>query len=241
MILTILNYIIQITRYSPMPETLSLIDLTPEDIANLPAGLHEKIGESLRATGTGSGAWLLVGDKSEGLTQLIERTVETLPSFAAARGLRLTEANIEKILDIILSDMPRAAVETALDIENARLRSHYLRETPLLTAAEVRAASGLEPRNRSEPASRWKREGRLFAVRRSGIDLYPAFQIADGAPRPAIKSILAALPNDMTGWQIALWFASANGWLDGAAPQDRLSDPDAVVDAARRLADPAVG
>ena len=224
-----------------MPETLSLIDLTPDDIANLPAGLHEKIGESLRTTGAGSGAWLLVGDKSEGLTQLIERTVETLPSFAAARGLRLTEANIEKILDIILSDMPRAAVETALELENARLRDDYLRKTPLLTAAEVRVASGLSPQNRSEPASRWKREGRLFAVRRSGIDLYPAFQFADGTPRPAIKSILAALPDEMTGWQIAMWFASANGWLDGAAPQDSLSEPDAVIGAARRLADPAVG
>ena len=224
-----------------MPETLSLIDLTPEDIANLPAGLHEKVGESLRMTGTAPGAWLLVGDKSEGLTQLIERAVETLPSFAATRGLRLTEANIEKLLDIILSDVPRPAVETALEIENAILRSRYLRDTPHLTAAQVRAASGLEPRNRSEPASRWKREGRLFAVRRSGIDLYPAFQFADGAPRPAIKSILAALPNDMTGWQIAMWFASANGWLGGAAPQDRLSDPDAVVDAARKIADPAVG
>ena len=224
-----------------MPESLSLIDLTPEDIANLPAGLHKKIGESLRATGTASGAWLLVGDKTDELAQLIERTVETLPSFAATRGLRLTEANIEKILDIILSDMPRAAVETALELENARLRDDYLRKTPLLTAAEVRAASGLSPQNRSEPASRWKREGRLFAVRRSGIDLYPAFQFADGTPRPAIKSILAALPDEMTGWQIAMWFASANGWLDGTAPQDSLSEPDAVIGAAQRLAEPAVG
>ena len=224
-----------------MPETLSLIDLTPDDIASLPAGLHRKIGESLRATESASGAWLLVGDKTEELTQLIERTVETLPSFAATRRLRLTEANIEKILDIILSDLPRDAVETALEIENAILRSRYLRETPHLTAAQVRAASGLEPRNRSEPASRWKREGRLFAVRRSGIDLYPAFQFADGAPRPAIKSILAVLPDAMTGWQIAMWFASANGWLDGAAPQDSLSEPEAVIGAARKLADPAVG
>ena len=45
----------------------------------------------------------------------------------------------------------------------------------------------------------------------------------------------------MTGWQIAMWFASGNGWLDGAAPQDRLGDPEAVLDAARVLADPAVG
>ena len=220
-----------------MPETLSLIDLTPEDIARLPADLRERMG----AAGTASDAWLLVGEGPEGFAELVERTVGTLPALAAERGIRLTEANIEKLLDVLLSGVPRARVETGLDIDNARLRADYLRETPLLAAADIRAASGLAPRNRSEPASRWKREGRLFAVRRSGIDLYPAFQFADGSPRPAVKEILAALPDGMTGWQTAMWFASANGWLDGAAPQDRLSEPESVIGAARRLADPAIG
>lgn len=220
-----------------MPETLSLIDLTPEDIARLPADLRARMG----AAGAASDAWLLVGEGPEGFAELVERTVGTLPALAAEREIRLTEANIEKMLDVLLSGLPRARVETGLDIDNARLRADYLRETPLLAAADIRAASGLAPRNRSEPASRWKREGRLFAVRRSGIDLYPAFQFADGGPRPAVKAILAALPDGMTGWQTAMWFASANGWLDGAAPQDRLSEPEAVIEAARRLADPAIG
>ncbi|MDE0172118.1 MAG: hypothetical protein OYH76_17235 [Defluviicoccus sp.] len=220
-----------------MPETLSLIGLTPEDIARLPADLRERMG----AAGTASDTWLLVGEGPEGFAELVERTVGTLPALAAERGIRLTEANIEKMLDVLLSGVPRARVETGLDIDNARLRADYLRETPLLAAADIRAASGLAPRNRSEPASRWKREGRLFAVRRSGIDLYPAFQFADGSPRPAVKAILAALPDGVTGWQTAMWFASANGWLDGAAPQDRLTEPEAVIEAARRLADPAIG
>ena len=224
-----------------MPETLSLIDLTPDEIASLPAGLRERIGAAGCAADDASDAWLLVGDAPEGFGDLVERAVGALHSLAAERGLRLTESNIEKLLDVLLGGAPRAPVETALDIDNARLRAGYLRETPLLTAAEIRAASGLAPRNRSEPASRWKREGRLFAVRRSGIDLYPAFQFADGAPRPAVRAVLAALPDGMTGWQTAMWFASANGWLDGAAPQERLSDAQAVIGAARGLADPAIG
>lgn len=224
-----------------MSEALSLIDLTPEEVERLPADLRRRIGVSARTKDCPSGAWLLVGEGAEGLTELLERALDALPPLAAERGYRLSEANIEKILDVILSDAPRHRVENELEIDNARLRSRYLQETPLLTGAEVRAASGLNPRNRSEPASRWKREGRLFAVRRSGVDHYPAFQFADGAPRPVIKEILAVLPKEMTGWQIAMWFASGNGWLDGAEPQERLSDADAVVDAARRLADPAVG
>ena len=224
-----------------MPESLSLIDLTADDIADLPARLREKIGDSGHEAAAPAEMWLLVGDASEGLAELVERTVGTLPSLAAERRVRLTEADIEKLLDVLLSGVPRARVETELAVDNARLRSDYLRDTPLLTAAEIRAASGLNPRNRSEPASRWKREGRLFAVRRSGIDLFPEFQLVDGVPRRPVKAILAALPAGMTGWQIAMWFASSNGWLGGAAPQERLADPEAVVEAAGRLADPAIG
>ncbi|MDE0332435.1 MAG: hypothetical protein OXL41_11255 [Nitrospinae bacterium] len=224
-----------------MSERLSLIDLTPDDIELLPDKLRRWLGDSSPSKDSPFCAWLLVGERAEGRAELLERALEVLPSLAAERRSRLSEANIEKILDVILSDAPRHRVENELEIDNARLRSRYLQETPLLTGAEVRAASGLNPRNKSEPASRWKREGRLFAVRRSGIDHYPAFQFADGAPRPVIKEILAALPEEMTGWQIAMWFASGNGWLEGDEPQESLSDPEAVVDAARRLADPALG
>ena len=224
-----------------MSGTCSLINLTPDDLAALPVGVRKKISAAFGSTDALSGGWFLVGDATEGLAQLIERAVDMFPAIAAKRSAQLTEANIEKMLDVMLSDAPRAPVDTALDIDNARLRSEYLQETPLLTGAQVRAASGRKPHNQSEPASRWKREGKLFAVRRSGIDLYPAFQFVDGVPRPVIRKILAALPNDMTGWQVAMWFASGNGWLDGAEPQERLSDPDAVVHAALKLADPAVG
>ena len=218
-----------------MAETLSLINLTPDEIEKLPARLRDKISAAFSPTNP-IGVWL-VGDKAE----RIARMIELFPQVAARRSEQLSDANIEKMLDVFLSDAPRAPVETELDIDNTRLRADYLQETPCLTAAQVHAASGLNPRNRSEPASRWKREGRLFAVRRSGIDLYPAFQFEDGVPRPVIKKILAALPKEMTGWQIAMWFASGNGWLGGDEPQGRLADPDAVVDAALKLADPAIG
>ena len=254
-----------------MSQKLSLIDLTPGDIERLPDWLCKRIGDSSRLKDSQFGAWLLVGERPEGpvelfehpagwvamrnrpewsvevherpegFKELLERTFEALLPHMIKHRNQLSEANIEKILDGILSDAPRPWVENELEIDNAFLRSRYLQETPLLTGAEVRATSGLNPRNKSEPASRWKREGKLFAVRRSGVDHYPAFQFVDGSPRPVIKAILDALPRDMTGWQIAMWFASGNGWLDGDEPKERLSDPDAVVDAARRLADPALG
>ena len=111
----------------------------------------------------------------------------------------------------------------------------------MLTADQVHNMSGLHSRNKSEPASRWKKEGKTFAVRVERRDLYPAFQFEDGAPRPVVRDVLAALPDGMTSWQKAFWFASGNGWLDGEEPQRRLNDGERVVDAARRLSEPAGG
>ena len=141
-----------------------------------------------------------------------------------------------------IPEPPRMPAEdTQLDIDNAKIRAKYLEETSLLTETEVSAASNLKENNKSASASLWKREGKLFAVRHSGIELYPAFQFGGGAPLPIIEKILTILPKHMSSWQIAMWFASVNGWLDGYEPQMRLSDPDAVIVAAQRLANPAIG
>ena len=80
------------------------------------------------------------------------------------------------------------------------------------TGEQIHHVSSLLSRNKSEPASRWKKEDKTFAVRE------------DGAPRPVVRDVLAALPDTMTAWQKALWFASGSGWLDGDEPQRRLND-----------------
>ncbi len=50
--------------------------------------------------------------------------------------------------------------------------------------------------------------------------------------------ILTVLQPRFSGWQTALWFTSRNGWLGAKRPVDVLkSDPEALVEAARREAD----
>lgn len=220
---------------------LSLLDLSSEDLAALPAPLRDKIAAQFGPADKLSGEWLLVGARQHWMASIIERAVDVLHRSAAARRAEITEAHIESLVEVLLDGAPRSKVELDLEADNAQLRAAYLRGTKTLTAAEVRKFSGLAPKNKSEPASRWKREGKVFAVRHKGADHFPAFQFVDGAPIPALREILAALPGDLTPWQTAFWFASGNGWLDGAAPQDMLADPDRVVTAARRLSEPAVG
>ena len=134
-----------------------------------------------------------------------------------------------------------ASTEQALAFDNLAARLEYFADTPTLTSEQIHGASGLASRNTSEPASRWKKEGRTFAVRLGRRDLYPAFQFLDGKPRDVVRDVLAALPADMTAWQTAFWFASGNGWLDGDEPQQRLDDGERLVEAARRLSEPASG
>lgn len=223
---------------APPTESLISVGLDAGVLRTLPDALRGQIGDT--AAGT-LGDWTLVGTRNPELAELVRRVLARLEPVAAMHRRRLSERNIDLLLESILADAPRDDVHAALEMDNAALRAEYLQETPVLTGAEVRAASGLNPKNASEPASRWKREGRVFAVRHAGRDLYPAFQFADGQPRSVIKSVLAVMPASATPWQIAMWFASGNGWLDGAEPQTCLDAPDEVVEAARDLASPVEG
>jgi hypothetical protein len=127
---------------------------------------------------------------------------------------------------------------------NAGARSELLSEFGALTAAEVAELAGSEARNTSALAGRWRREGRLLAVEHHGTAYYPAFQFdSDGKPRPIVQEVLEHLSvPDTTAWQQALWFTTANGWLDGQRPVDVLDEhPDAVAAAAREVLREPVG
>ena len=212
------------------PKPIAFAPLNPDEIDELPA----RVKARLPAT-AGEGAGWMVLRTSWPLEQLVEqldRLDQVIEAWAETQSidlalLRLADAS--------------AGPESGLMLANLALRKQYLDETRTLTAGEVHDLSGLLSRNRSEPASRWKKEGKAFAVRVGRRDLYPAFQFEDGAPRPVMRGVLAALPGTMTPWQTAFWFASGNGWLDGDEPQHRLNDAEQVVEAARRLADPARG
>lgn len=222
-----------------MSQTLSHFDLTPAEIAKLPAALRRKIEAAFGPIDKANGAWMLVGAPSERAAALVDHALARLPAAIAANAAAVQERNIDRLLEIIANDIPIADAE--LELENAEMRADYLARTKLLTAGQVRAQSGLNPRNKSEPASRWKREGKVFAVRKGGVDLFPAFQFKDGEPRPVIRKILAEFDDQFTPWQIAFWFESGNGWLDGEEPQDCLSREDDVITAAKRLSEPTIG
>lgn len=223
-------------------QVLPVLYFTADEISELPARLREKIEVALDDKTNEPKKWVLVGAETDQQATIMRKAMKTVGQITQQRRTALSLSNIEKLVDIYLEGEQRAEVDEDIERDNAELRATYLLETKSYTAAEIRSFSPkAKPKNKSEPASRWKREKKIFAIRHSGRDLFPCFQFADGLPLPVIQKVLARLPDGMTPWQIAFWFASGNGWLDGIAPQEALNDVESILDAADRMRELANG
>ena len=155
-------------------------------------------------------------------------------------GTTLPEKILEKPYPRPRNKKP-AKIDLEIKRKNDELRSKYLQTAKLYTAEDVRKIIAKNPQKSSDPSSKWKCEGRVFAIQDGEKDRFPVFQFADGQPLPIIKKILKALPEDLTPWQTAFWFQSANGWLDGKSPQECLTNEKEVITAAEQLGNLAIG
>lgn len=218
-------------------------DLTDSDLKRIPSDVAAKLGLPSADTvhgGTRVGFAVFSGSGRE--ASVLARVIGKLADLVPATLRERDETRLDRLVDFYAEGEPRTGLDEDLLDENARLRTAFLEEVPTHTAADIRQIAGSRSRNPSEPASRWKREGRVFAVTLHGADRYPAFQFdADGQPRRIVAEILAVLPPEMTPWQRAFWFVSANGWLDGAYPAEAFGEPARILAAAKALAMPAAG
>ncbi|MFN3314162.1 MAG: hypothetical protein ACK46Q_11940 [Hyphomonas sp.] len=226
----------------PTPsDDLAAFVLANDDLKRLGSKTLRKVEEETSTDPQLPGNWLLLEVKMAEDRALILRIAKLALEAAPDARRAISEDWINRMTALLVQG-ERAPVDLDIDQDNARMRADYLKTVPAYTAAQVREfQTGDLPVNPSDPAARWKRESRIFAIPEGRLDLFPAFQFADGAPRPEIRAILKALPEDMTDWQRAFWFASVNGWLDGRSPQDSLDNVAAVVSAAGRLRELAIG
>lgn len=217
-----------------MAHAIPTVELTLDDLNAFPDRTRERIVVA-EGQGRPPAQWLLVGTRSRRQGVVMRRVLETVERIAEQRRDALTESRIEALVDLYLEDEGRTDFDREIERDNAKLRAQYLMETRTWTASDIHEyVHGRKLANPSEPASRWRREGKVFAVRSGRVRLFPRFQFADGRPRPVVGEILKRLPDDMTSWQIAFWFEGGNGWLDGRAPEDALDDRDNILMAADR-------
>lgn len=83
--------------------------------------------------------------------------------------------------------------------------------------------------------SRPEDEALVLTVDRAGVALYPGFQFRKGA-REVLPLVATAVRigrlNDWTDSNLAQWFCSPNGYLDGERPVGNLGAPKLLLAAA---------
>ena len=139
--------------------------------------------------------------------------------------------------EMIEAMMPRTIPSAAATLQarrNSAARMELIQELGLLTSAEIAALNDSQAENRSALASRWKAEGKVFSVTHRGKDYFPGFQFdPQQRPRQAMVGRPVEALGGARGWETALWFTAANGYLDGRRPVDLLDEePRKVVEAA---------
>lgn len=142
-----------------------------------------------------------------------------------------------------LAEIATGLLEPSSELLEDRVqRMHTLRqvfaEGDWLTSEQLNALQDAPPKSKSQPASDWKRRGRIFSVSRGGREYFARYQFdAMYEPLPVIREVLEAFGDVADPWVLAAWFHYPNGWIVGAdgtamAPKDALDRRADVVRAA---------
>ncbi len=220
-------------------QSLLTLPLSKTDIKALPKRVLDHVGR--RENSNSDDKYLLTRASTDREVELLERLFRLLPGLLDKSRNDALDEYISELVEVLVRKEEMAEFDRDIAADNALLRANYLTHTATLTAEDIHVASGLRTKNRSEPASRWTREGKIFAIKHQNINRYPAFQFKDARPRPVVAEILKSLPQDYSSWERAFWFASSNGWLDNRAPQDCIDDEKALLMAAEKAQLEVVG
>ena len=174
-----------------------------------------------------------------GSAQAVEALAKTFVNIAPLVGAvleRRQQAALDAIVEALVPDVPpprHMVIEARM---TAEARKEVLESASWLTAAQVADAAGFSKTNPSAQPNKWKKEGRIFAVRHRGVDYFPGYALDAGAgyrPLKGLADILAIFKGRKDDWGLAYWFASANSFLGGRRPQDVLAEePNQVAAAA---------
>lgn len=184
---------------------------------------------------------VLVETPNQAVRDTIRDIAEHVPALVEARQSKLTDDAIDALVSVYMRSPPTAEIERLLYDSNAKARARFLEEWPSFTSKDLADLAGHGSKNKSMTGSRWKTKGKVFSIRHGGAEHFPAFQFEDGQPVETIGKVLAKLGEKKSGWQLAFWFTSPNGWLDGKRPVDVLKDGDAVAKAAAYEAEDIIG
>lgn len=144
---------------------------------------------------------------------------------------------LEKIVSALLppEPVPPALLKEAAML--ARARKAVLESGHWLTAANIAGLAGFSTTNPAAQPNKWKKQGRIFAVRHNNADYFPDYALDQNAgfrPLKTMAPLIEILSSQKDAWGMAYWFMSLNSFLGGQRPQDLLlSAPEKVIAAAQ--------
>jgi hypothetical protein len=169
------------------------------------------------------------------LERSLKKAIDLLATVIDTQTAKRRDERVRRLGELLIEDveLPKTAVIEAK--MRASVIRHLITKGKWLTAADIAKRGGYSSSNSAEPANRWKREGKIFAISFKGQDLFAAYQFDQGMkPRRIVAEVLKIFRDKNDPWKIAAWFAGANGWLSGERPEDCLDEPERVIEAARQ-------
>jgi hypothetical protein len=199
------------------------------------AGRADEVSERLRSAGWAKTVAVTLPDTVE-----VSDVAAFLTAVTPMIGEVVRQRNGKSVEALVAAILPAVAVTPTVVREasmQARARRAVLESGDLLLASQVSRLAGFSEANPSTQPNRWKRDGLVFAVRHNGVDYYPAYCLDPERcfrPREGVAEVIAELRKTMSDWDMAYWFASANGFLGGMRPAAVVAfDPARVLAAAR--------
>ena len=215
-----------------------------ENVAPIPAlfGAPQEVRRQLAHLKDGKVVAVIFDSPSEREARAIEQVLMQIIQLTQRSLASQSEDTLSTIVETLLpkeTPSPTLLKEAQMML---RAKAAVLEGADWLTAAQVASIAGLSEKNPSAQLHKWKRDGAIFAIRRSGIDYFPGYGLdpdQEYRPRRALKKVIEQFDGSKEGWGLAFWFQSANSFLGGKRPMELLAKkPDAVIAAA---ADEMVG
>ena len=180
---------------------------------------------------------ITVNSKSRDMVDAYVCSVEMLTQAFRSHMPPLPADTISSTVSLIV---PKKPVPSSLLREVrmlAQAKTEILQSNDWLTAKEISNLAQFSSSNPSSQPNKWKRAGKIFALRHEGVDYFPIYGLdpAQGfRPFSALESVISTLTAIKDGWAMAFWFASPNTFLGGKRPKEALLvNPSGVLSAAK--------
>lgn len=164
----------------------------------------------------------------------VRQALQALAPFVVASTAARQDAVMRGVVEAIVAATPIRELDAQRAALEQKAVAALFAGTPWLTAEQIGRLRDPKARNPHSAANRWRSEGKIFSVTRSGVQYFPRYALDETLePRPVVNQVLSELAA-LSPFRLASWFESTNSTLGGKRPREVLGEqPQQVLAAAQ--------